>query len=132
VTVSANGEIHGIRADLRDAAELFTIVAALAALADSPSRLTGVAHVRAHETDRIAAVCREINGLGGDVIELPDGISIEPKPLHGGLFATYDDHRLATAAALIGLRVPGVEVENVETTAKTLPGFVGLWTGMLA
>ncbi len=132
VTVSGDGEIRGIEVDLHDAPELFTTVAALAALAHSSSRLTGVAHVRTHETDRIAALCKEINGLGGDVIELPDGLSIEPKPLHGGLFATYDDHRLATAAALIGLRVPGVEVENVETTAKTLPGFVGLWTGMLA
>ena len=64
--------------------------------------------------------------------ELDDGLSITPRPLTGGVFATYDDHRLATAAAVLGLCVPGIEVENVETTAKTLPGFVDLWTGMLA
>jgi 3-phosphoshikimate 1-carboxyvinyltransferase len=131
VTVTGTGEIRGIEADLGDAPELLTTVAALAALASTPSRLLGVAHVRHHETDRISALSKEINGLGGDVIELPDGLSIEPHPLHGGLFSTYDDHRLATAAALIGLRVPHVEVENVETTAKTLPGFVDLWTRML-
>jgi 3-phosphoshikimate 1-carboxyvinyltransferase len=131
LTVSGDGEIRGIHADLHDAPELLTTIAALAALARTPSRLTGVAHARTHETDRIAALSKEINALGGDVIELPDGLSIEPKPLHGGLFATYDDHRMATAGALIGLRVPGVTVENVETTAKTLPGFVGLWAGML-
>src|SRR4051794_33469737 len=132
VTVTGNGQIRGIEADLHDAPELFTTVAALAALAGSPSRLVGVAHVRHHETDRISAMAKEINGLGGDVVELPDGLTIRPKPLHGGRFSTYADHRMATAAAVVALRVPGVEVEDVQTTAKTLPGFVDLWTGMLA
>ena len=107
------------------------MVAALAALADSPSHLRGIAHLRGHETDRLAALATEINALGGDVTEHDDGLTIRPRPLHGGVFATYHDHRLATAGALIGLRVPGVQVENVGTTAKTLPGFTDLWTRML-
>jgi 3-phosphoshikimate 1-carboxyvinyltransferase len=131
LTVHGSGDVFGLEADLRHAGELTPVIAALAALGEGPSRLSGVAHLRGHETDRLAALATEINRLGGDVTETADGLEIRPRPLHGGLFHTYDDHRLATAAALIGLRVPGVEVENVETTAKTLPGFTTLWTGML-
>jgi 3-phosphoshikimate 1-carboxyvinyltransferase len=132
LTVEGAAELYGIDADLADAGELTPTVAALAALADGPSQLRGVAHIRGHETDRLAALAAEINGLGGDVTETPDGLVIKPRPLHGGLFHTYGDHRMATAGALIGLRVPGVLVEDVETTAKTLPGFTGLWTAMLS
>ena len=132
LTVRGTGDLFGIDADLHEAGELTPIVAALAALADSPSQLRGVAHLRGHETDRLAALAHEINALGGDVSETDDGLVIRPRPLHGGLFGTYDDHRLATAGTLIGLRVPGVEVEDVGTTAKTLPGFTGLWERMLA
>jgi len=131
LTVRGTGELYGIEADLHDAGELTPTVAALAALADSPSRLSGVAHLRGHETDRLAALARELNDLGGDVTETDDGLVIRPKPLRGGVFHTYDDHRLATAGALVGLRVPGVQVENVDTTAKTLPGFTALWQQML-
>jgi 3-phosphoshikimate 1-carboxyvinyltransferase len=131
LTVEGTGEFYGIDADLADAGELAPTVAALAALADGPSQLRGIAHIRGHETDRLAALTAEINGLGGDVTETADGLAIRPRPLRGGLFHTYGDHRLATAGALIGLRVPGVLVEDVETTAKTLPGFTGLWTAML-
>jgi 3-phosphoshikimate 1-carboxyvinyltransferase len=131
LTVRGSGDVFGIEASLHHAGELTPVIAALAALADSPSKLSGVAHLRGHETDRLAALATEINRLGGDVTETADGLVIRPRPLHGGLFRTYDDHRLATAAALIGLRVPGVEVENVETTGKTLPGFTGLWSAML-
>lgn len=127
----AGEELFGIDADLRDGGELAPTIAALAALADSPTRLRGIAHLRGHETDRLAALATELNALGGDVSETEDGLVIRPKPLRGGVFHTYHDHRMATAGAILGLRVPGVEVENVETTAKTLPGFVDLWTGML-
>ncbi|HYY11051.1 MAG TPA: 3-phosphoshikimate 1-carboxyvinyltransferase [Kineosporiaceae bacterium] len=132
LTVEGTGDLYGIDADLADAGELAPTVAALAALADSPSQLRGIGHIRGHETDRLAALVTEINALGGDVTETEDGLVLRPRPLHGGLFHTYGDHRLATAAALIGLRVPGVLVEDVETTAKTLPGFTGLWTAMLS
>jgi 3-phosphoshikimate 1-carboxyvinyltransferase len=131
LTVTGSGEIYGIDVDLREAGELAPVVAAACALATSPSRLRGIAHLRGHETDRLAALRTEINGLGGRVEETGDGLLIYPQPLHGGLFHSYHDHRMATAGAVLGLRVAGVEVENVATTDKTLPGFVPLWTSMV-
>lgn len=128
LTVQGTSSIRGMDLNLREASELAPTLAAMAALADSPSRLRGIAHMRGHETDRLAALVQEINGLGGDAGELEDGIEIRPRPLHGGVFHTYDDHRMATAGAVIGLAVPGVEVENIATTGKTLPNFVDLWT----
>jgi len=132
LTVQGTGELYGIDADLNAASELTPTVAALAALADSPSHLHGVAHIRGHETDRLAALARELNRLGGDVTETADGLIIKPRTMHGARFRTYHDHRIATAGALIGLLVPGVRVDNIETTAKTLPGFVDLWEAMIA
>jgi 3-phosphoshikimate 1-carboxyvinyltransferase len=123
--------IKGLDIDLSAAGELVPTFAALAALADTPSRFTGIGHLRGHETDRLAALVTEINLLGGDARELPDGIEINPAELHGGVWHTYDDHRMATAGAIIGLRVPGVKVENIETTAKTLPDFAQMWDQML-
>lgn len=132
LTVTGTGEVRGIDVDLGAAGELTPTIAALAALADSPSTLRGVAHLRGHETDRLAALSTEINRLGGDCRETADGLTIHPRPLVGGVFETYADHRMATAGALVGLRVPGVLVRDVGTTAKTLPGFTGLWDAMLA
>jgi 3-phosphoshikimate 1-carboxyvinyltransferase len=132
LTVTGDGGVHGVDLDLSNEAELTPTIAAIAALADSPSRLHGIGHIRLHETDRVAALAKEINNLGGEVVEGEDELVINPRPLRGGVFATYDDHRLATAAAVIGLTVPGVLVENVATTAKTLPDFPGRWTAMLA
>ena len=132
LTVSGGAGVHGMEADLRDVGELTPTLAAVAALADSPSRFTGIGHLRGHETDRLAALAREINGLGGDVVEEPDGLLIRPAKLHAGVFATYDDHRLATAGAVLGLAVPGVEVEDIATTGKTLPDFPAMWAAMLA
>lgn len=121
------GALNGVDLDLGDVGELAPVVAAVAALASEPSRLRGIAHLRGHETDRLAALATELNKLGGDVEETDDGLVIRPRPLHGGTFATYDDHRMAHAAAVIGLVVPDVLVENVATTAKTYPGFVADW-----
>ena len=105
-------------------------MAALAALADSPSWLRGIAHLRGHETDRLAALTAEINALGGNVTETDDGLEIVPAPLHGGVWHSYADHRMATAGAILGLCVEGVDVEDIETTAKTLPDFTGMWEGL--
>lgn len=124
----------GIDVDLNDVGELAPSVAALAALAapGAVSRLRGIAHLRGHETDRLAALRTEINRLGGQCDETPDGLIITAQPLHGGVWRSYADHRMATAGAIVGLRVPGVAVEDIGTTAKTLPDFPQLWTGMLA
>lgn len=131
LTVSGGDKLVGIDVDLRDAAELTPVIAAIAALADSPSRLRGVAHIRGHETDRLAALANELNALGGAVTETEDGLEIQPKPLHSGVFATYNDHRMAQAGALLGLAVPGISVENIATTSKTMPNFTELWTRMV-
>jgi 3-phosphoshikimate 1-carboxyvinyltransferase len=131
LTVTGNGKIHGIEIDLHDVGELTPSIAALATLADSPSYLKGIGHLRLHETDRLAALTREINALGGDVVEEESALRINPAPLHGGVFHTYDDHRLATAGAVLGLVVPDIDVENIETTRKTLPDFPGLWSSLL-
>jgi 3-phosphoshikimate 1-carboxyvinyltransferase len=131
LTLTGTGVIHGIDIDLHDVGELTPSIAAVAALADSPSHLRGIAHLRLHETDRLAALTREINALGGNVVEEESALHITPAPLHGGVFHTYDDHRLATAGAVLGLVVPGIEVENIATTRKTLPDFPGLWSSLL-
>jgi 3-phosphoshikimate 1-carboxyvinyltransferase len=131
LTVRGPERLAGIDIDLHDVGELTPTVAALAALADSPSRLRGIAHLRGHETDRLAALSTEINRLGGNVTETEDGLEITPAPLHGGVWHSYADHRMATAGAILGLRVPGIEIEDIGTTAKTLPGFVSLWEQML-
>lgn len=132
LTVRGSGRIHGIDADLSDVSELTPALAALAALADSPSRLTGVAHIRGHETDRVTALARELTALGAGVTEHHDGLEITPRPLRGGVFETYDDHRMAHAGAIIGLAVPGVRLTDVACTAKTLPEFPALWSAMVA
>jgi 3-phosphoshikimate 1-carboxyvinyltransferase len=133
LTVTGSGRIRGITADLADAAEMVPVAAALAALADGPSRLTGIGHMRHHETDRLAALATELNALGGDVTELPDGLAVRPRPLRAGgrPFASYDDHRLVMAAAVLGLAVPGIEVAGAATVGKTFPSFTRLWAAML-
>ena len=124
----------GFDVNLRDVGELTPSVAVLAALATpgSVSRLSGIAHLRGHETDRLAALCTEINRLGGDCRETADGLEITATPLRPGTWQSYADHRMATAGAIVGLRVAGVKVDDIETTAKTLPQFPQLWADMLA
>src|SRR5215472_4413867 len=133
LTVTGTGRIRPVTADLADAGESAPVAAALAALADGPSRLTGIGHLRRHETDRLAALATEIGALGGDVTELGDGLEIRPRPLRatGRPFASYDDHRLVMAAAVLGLAVPGIEVANAATVGKTFPAFTQLWAAML-
>lgn len=132
LTVTGTGVIHGIDIDLSIGGELTPVIAALAALADGPSRISGVAHLRGHETDRLAALAAEINRIGGVARETEDGLEIEPGNLHGALWHTYEDHRMATAGAIIGLMVPGIVVEDVRVTSKTMPDFAQLWAKMLS
>lgn len=131
LTLTGGNSIHGIDIDLHDVGELTPSIAALAALADSPSHLRGIGHLRLHETDRLAALTREINSLGGNVVEDETALHITPAPLHSGTFHTYEDHRLATAGAVIGLVIPDVLVENIATTRKTLTDFPGLWNSLV-
>jgi 3-phosphoshikimate 1-carboxyvinyltransferase len=131
LSLRGGGAVHGIEADLRDCPEAVPVLAALACLADGPSTLRGVAHVRLQETDRLRALATELRMLGATVTELPDGLVIAPGPLRPGTFGTYDDHRLAMAAAVLGLAVPGLLVENVETVGKTMPDFTDRWAAML-
>jgi 3-phosphoshikimate 1-carboxyvinyltransferase len=131
LTVRGTGRVSGLDVDLGDNPELACVLAAVAAVADSPSRLRGIGHMRGHETDRLGALAIELTALGASVDEHDDGLTIEPRPLHGGVFRTYDDHRLAMAAAVLGLVVPGVLVENVGTAGKTFPGFAGAWLRLL-
>ena len=131
LVVSGSGQVHGINADLHDVGELTPVIAAMCALADSPSHLRGIAHLRGHETDRLAALANEINALGGNVEETQDGLIINPTPLHAGTFSTYDDHRMAMAGAVLGLAIPDLVIENIGTTAKTLPNFSQMWLDMV-
>ena len=130
--ITGGTEIRGIDVDLHDVGELTPSIAAVCALATSPSTLRGIGHLRLHETDRLSALATEINSLGGDVDEEASALHINPHPLHSGIFHTYDDHRLATAGAMLGLAVNGIEVENIATTRKTLPDFPGAWAELLA
>jgi 3-phosphoshikimate 1-carboxyvinyltransferase len=135
LTISGTGTIRGITADLRDVAELAPVLTAVAALAETPSSFTGLAHTRGHETDRLAVLAKEINALGGEITELPDGLQISPRPLRAQAadepFGSYDDHRMVMAAAVLGLAVPGLRVVNAQTVAKTFPGFTDVWADML-
>jgi 3-phosphoshikimate 1-carboxyvinyltransferase len=131
LTVSGTGKLRGVDLDLHDVGELTPTIATLCALADGPSQLRGIDHIRGHETDRLAALATEINRLGGDAEETEDGLIIRPRPLHGDQWLAYADHRMATAGAIIGLVVEGVTVDDIGTTSKTMPTFPQLWENML-
>jgi 3-phosphoshikimate 1-carboxyvinyltransferase len=131
LTMRGSGVITGLDADLGEVGELTPVLAALAALADSPSRLRGIGHIRSHETDRLAALARELGQLGARVTQTADGLTIEPAPLRGTTVETYADHRMAHAAAVIGLAVPGVRLSDISCTTKTMPEFPRLWSAMI-
>ena len=131
LAVQGGAQLTGSDLDMHEVGELVPTVTALASLAATPTVIRGVAHLRGHETDRLAALAEEFTALGGDVTQTEDGLRINPRRLGPGVFHTYDDHRLATTGAIVGLAVPGVLVENVATTGKTLPEFTSLWQHML-
>ncbi len=133
MAVRGPGTLTGVDVDLHDVGELTPTIAAVAALATTPSRLRGVAHLRGHETDRLAALAAELTALGGDVEETADGLVVRPAPLRAGdrPWRAYADHRMATAGALVGLVVPGVQIDDVACTAKTIPDFPGRWAALL-
>ena len=132
LTLTGPDKPHGIDRDLSEVGELVPTVAAVAALADGPTRLRGIGHLRGHETDRLAALVHELHALGCGAKVCEDGIAITPRPLRPATVECYADHRMATFAAIIGLRVPGTRLSDVTCTAKTLPDFPALWTAMVA
>lgn len=130
LSVTGPQQLKGIDIDMGDMGELAPTVAALACCANSPSQLRGIAHLRGHETNRLVALVKEINRLGGDAEETADGLIIRPRELTGNNWYSYADHRMATAGTIVGLKVPGVRVQDIETTSKTLPGFAEAWTNL--
>ena len=132
LVVNGGNEIRGMDVDMHDVGELTPVIAALCALATGPSTLRGIAHLRGHETDRLAALANEINKLGGNVTETADGLHIKPAKLQGGQFATYSDHRMAMAGAVLGLAIPDLIIEDIATTGKTLPNFADMWQEMVS
>ena len=132
LTVTGPDTLGGIDIDLHDVGELTPTIVAMALFADGVSHLRGFGHLRGHETDRLSAIAADVAALGGRVQETTDSLTITPGPLHGGTWAAYADHRMATAGAIVGLRVAGVLIDDIATTAKTLPGFDGMWDRMLA
>ena len=132
LSITGPGEIRGLDADLADVGELTPVIAALAALAASPSHLRGIGHLRGHETDRLAALAEMLAAFGASVAATDDALLIAPAPLHGATVSSYGDHRMATAAAVIGLVVPDVRIDDIATTGKTLPDFPGMWSELLS
>lgn len=131
LSLKGNSLINGINYNLKDVGELTPVLVAISLFANSKSEFTGISHLRGHETDRLSALVENINALGGDAIETEDGLIVNPKELHGGVWKAFDDHRMATAGAVIGLRIKDIYVDDISTTSKTLPNFEKMWTSMV-
>ncbi|EFU61458.1 3-phosphoshikimate 1-carboxyvinyltransferase [Actinomyces sp. oral taxon 180 str. F0310] len=126
------GNYPGIKATMAEVGELTPTLAAICAYASTPSHLSGIAHLRGHETDRLAALVAEINRAGGQAEETEDGLVITPRPLHAAQIRSYADHRMATFGAILGLITPGITVDDITCTSKTLPGFAAMWDSLLS
>jgi 3-phosphoshikimate 1-carboxyvinyltransferase len=129
--VTGTGAVRPLVADLGQVGELTPVLAALCALADGPSRLTGIAHLRGHETDRLQALDEVLTAVGAHVEQLADGLVVEPGPRRAARVDSYADHRMVMAAAVLGLAVPGVEVADPGAVTKTLPDFRERWEALL-
>jgi len=123
LTVTGTGLLHGIDVDMADISDTAQTLAAVAVFADSPTVVRGIGFIRAKETDRISAIVTELQRAGIDAAVDEDGFTINPGPLRPARFRTYDDHRMAMSLALVGLRAPGVEIEDPGCVAKTYPGY---------
>lgn len=132
LTVRGTDNLQAVDLDLHDASELTPVVAVLAAFADRTSHIHGVAHIRGHETDRLAALEHDLNAVGVKAEQTDDGLTIHPKLLRSNRWLTYADHRMVTAGALVGLMIDDIELDDVDCVAKTMPAFVDLWTTMLS
>jgi 3-phosphoshikimate 1-carboxyvinyltransferase len=115
--------LRGIDVDMNAISDTVMTLAVVACLAEGPTTIRNVAHIRHKETDRLAALATELRKVGAEVEEFADGLTITPRPLHGAEIDTYNDHRMAMSMALIGLRVPGIVIRNPGCVAKTYPNF---------
>ncbi len=131
LVVRARDELHGVDVWLNDASELTPVVAALAALALQSTHIHGVAHIRGHETDRLAALESNLDALGARVRQTHDGLVIHPHVLAGIEWPTYADHRMVHAGALLGLVVDQITLDDVSCVDKTMPDFVDRWHKMI-
>ena len=132
--LSSSGALRGIERDASAEGELVPTMAALALVAASqgqPSKIWGIGHLRGHETDRLAAIAAQARKLGGNVDEGQDYLVFHPCTLHPAHLEAYADHRMATFAAIMGLNLPGISLDDVSATAKTMPTFTQLWDAML-
>lgn len=132
--LSSSGALRGIERDASAEGELVPTMAALALVAASqgqPSKIWGIGHLRGHETDRLAAIAAQARKLGGNVDEGQDYLVFHPCTLHPAHLEAYADHRMATFAAIMGLNLPGISLDDVDATTKTMPTFTQLWDAML-
>lgn len=123
--------LRGLEWDARGAPDAVCALAVACACAKGPSRITGIAHLRHKESDRLAALAEILRALGGEARVLPDGLEIHPRPLHGGRVTVRGDHRLAMASAALALRVPGIEIDDPGCVRKSFPGFWDAWRAWL-
>jgi 3-phosphoshikimate 1-carboxyvinyltransferase len=129
-TVVGTGRLRGVDRDFRPISDTFLTAAAIAPFAATPTRIRGIAHTRAQESDRVSAVATELRRLGVPVRESEDVLEIEPAEPVGADVETYDDHRVAMSFALVGLRVPGVRIRHPECVAKTFPDYFSALEGL--
>ncbi|MEO7570989.1 MAG: 3-phosphoshikimate 1-carboxyvinyltransferase [Acidimicrobiales bacterium] len=122
-TVVGTGALQGIDVDMAQISDTAQTLAVVAAFADGPTRITGIGFIRAKETDRIGATVAELRRLGIDALEEADGLVVHPGTMRPATVQTYDDHRMAMAFAVAGLRVPGIQIADPGCVAKTFPGF---------
>ncbi len=122
----------GVDIDMSDLGELTPTLAAICACATTPSRLRGIAHLRGHETDRLKALASGLRVAGVQVVEHEDGLEILPQPLRPAAHRAWGDHRMATFAAILGLRAPGTTLDDIAATSKTLPTFPELWRACIS
>ncbi|MGA1449732.1 MAG: 3-phosphoshikimate 1-carboxyvinyltransferase, partial [Candidatus Nanopelagicales bacterium] len=131
LTINGPKKISPLRINLGEVGELTPSIAALLALAEGESEITGIAHLKGHETDRIAALSHDLSEIGVQVTANPDGLKILPGKLHGAKWKSYADHRMATAGAIVGLKVPGIEIDDISCTSKTMNNFESLWLDLV-
>ena len=129
-TVRGSGALHGIEADLSQMSDVAQTLAVVAAFADSPTRVTGIGFIRGKETDRVGNVVTELRRAGIDAEEEPDGYVVRPGPIRPATIDTYEDHRMAMAFALLGLRAPGIRIADPGCVAKTFPGYWAMLQGL--